>query len=340
MVPRVAVLAEGTMGTALAQLAASGGRPVTLWCRDAEVARSIAERRTNPRVAHAFGPAVGRPHAILPGGLLAEGLKATTDLGEAVAGAELVLVCAPSGIFDDVATALGDVVPPGALVLSATKGLHPRTRIRLSEVLRERTHGRNRVGALGGPNLTTDIMAGDLTALLVAAHSADDVAKAQASLATSRVRVYGTDDLVGAELVSCFKNVVAIGVAIAMGIGLAPNTLSWVLTMALAELRDVVVALGGRGETVNGLAGVADVFLTVLHPGSLNRRLGAELAAGRVLADILKELPELPEGVNAALAYRELTAGMPRRPPLTTWVCDAIHGDADPREIEQRLVSS
>jgi glycerol-3-phosphate dehydrogenase (NAD(P)+) len=319
----VAVLGEGSMGTTLAATVASRDRPCVLWCRSVEVANAIRERRRNPRhfPTHELPPA----------------LSATADIERAVGGATLVVVAVPSPLVRATAQSLARVFEPRQLVLSATKGLEAITLKRMSEVLGEELRT-GAVGAISGPNVTPDIMAGQLTAVVVASRDAAVIEAGARALSTPRLKVYGNPDLVGVEAAGVTKNAIAIAMGVATGLGWPANTRSFLLTRGLAEIRAIGLALGAEPGTFYGLAGIGDLFLTSTSPDSLNYRVGIELGQGRVLEAIVAGMPEEPEGVNStrgccALAAR---AGLPV--PIAARTLQILEGQASPASLEEVLM--
>jgi glycerol-3-phosphate dehydrogenase (NAD(P)+) len=289
--PAAAVLGDGTMATALAHVIASQGRPCTLWSTEEAVESAINGSHRHPR--------------FFPGVTLAQGLVATTNLEVALRDASLVIASVPSGSFEELARALGQFPTEGKLLLASTKGLAPGSNKRMSELLADYSP-RADVGAIGGANITPDIMTGQLTAIIVATPSKAGLELAESVLATPRMRVFGSEDLLSIELVSALKNVAAIATGIAIGLNLGFNTAGFVLTEALREVRALTKALGASTEAFHEGCGIGDLYLTCSHPGSLNRRVGVELGTGRKLAEILTMTQEVPEGINTLRAHLEL----------------------------------
>jgi glycerol-3-phosphate dehydrogenase (NAD(P)+) len=319
---RAAVLGEDSMGCALAHVIASPGRACTLWSSSSRTADVINQHHQHPR--------------LFPSTKLAPRLVATTSLVDAVRDVPLIIVSVPSARFREMAEALGDIVKPDQMLLSSTKGLEPHSLERMSELLGRYTRARD-VGAIGGANITPDIMAGKLTALLVASPSLSLRKAAQRALELPRVRIYGTDDLLGAELVSALKNVSAIASGIAMGLGLSLNTVALALTRSFAEIRRLCIALGASGEPLLDLCGIGDLFLSCTHGGSLNRRVGLELGAGRSLSEIARALDEAPEGINTVNAAVELARRHDVRMPIAKGV-QAIMGGSLPVAAFEELI--
>jgi glycerol-3-phosphate dehydrogenase (NAD(P)+) len=277
----VAVIGSGTMGTALAHVVARR-MPCVLWTPSPEVATAINERRRHP--VHFAGQ------------LLATSLRATTKLADASDAAELVIIAVGSGQLRTVATEVARVSRPGQAFVSATKGLEANTHLRMSQVLAE-VMGTDRVGAISGPNVTTEIMADKPTPIVVASHSRDVVELSLRALSAPPLYVHDSDDLVGVELAGALKNVVAIATGVGFGLGIGDNACSLLFARGLAEIQRLGAALGARPATFLGLAGLSDLFMTATcSTVSMNREFGVKLGAGHSASDILATLTERPEG--------------------------------------------
>ena len=311
------------MGTTLAATVASRDRRCVLWCRSAEVASAIQEHRRNPR------------H--FPTHELPQALSATADIELAVRGASLVVVAVPSPLVRATAQTFARVFEPRQMVLSATKGVESTSLKRMSQVLADEL-GTDAVGAISGPNVTPDIMAGQLTAVVVASRDPAVIDAGARALSTPRLKVYGNANLAGVEAAGVLKNAIAVAMGLATGLGWPANTRSFLFTRGLAEIRQVGMALGAEPATFYGLAGIGDLFLTSTSPDSLNYRVGIELGHGRSLEEIVAGMPEEPEGINStrgccALAAR---AGLPV--PIAARTLQIIEGLASPASLEEALV--
>lgn len=318
---RCAVVGDGSMGATLAHVMAAGGRPCTLWCRSPETAEAVnGDHRHPDRPRHALDPR----------------LRATASLADALDGAALVLVAVHSTAFARAAREVGARATPGQALFSATKGIeHPSLRL-MTDLLREAAPGCP-VGTIGGTNITGEIMAGQVSSLVVASPWDGARALAARALGAPHLVVVPTGDLYGVELVSVLKNVVSIAAAIGTGAGMGYNALGLVVARALAEIRGLVAALGADAGVLDGPAGIGDIFLTASSPQSLNRRLGMELGSGRRLDEIVAELPEVPEGIGAVRAVRPLA----QRAGLALPVCavtERILDGAEPPDALQRVL--
>jgi glycerol-3-phosphate dehydrogenase (NAD(P)+) len=325
---RVAVIGAGSWGTTVASMLA-GRAPTVLWAREPEVADALGAGRGNP--------------VFLPGVPLDPALRATTDLGEAVDGAGLVVVAVPTQHLRSVATELAarwGAVAAGAVVISLAKGIEQHTLRRPSEVLTELLGGQDpaRIGVLSGPNLAREIAAGQPAATVVAAADPDAARFAQRLLMHSRFRVYTSHDVVGCEIGGAVKNVIAIGAGIADGLGYGWNARAALITRGLAELARLGVALGGEPLTFLGLAGNGDLIATCSSDESRNRRVGVALGRGRPLAEILGEMRMVAEGVASAPAVLELAATCGVEMPISAEVAAVLRGERSPAGAVEALM--
>ena len=287
--PSVAVLGAGSWGTALAALIVRHGHTTTLWGRDADAIAAIDREHEN--------------HRYLPGIALPDGLRATTDLAAAVGAADMVLVVVPSHAFAQTLRALAPHRPAHAGVAWATKGFEPGSGRFLHEVADEVLGVDVPSAVVTGPSFAKEVAAGLPTALTV--HS-DDEAFAQAVadvLHGPAFRAYTGDDMLGAELGGAMKNVLAVATGVADGMGLGLNARAGLITRGLNEMLRLNAAIGGRAETLMGLAGLGDLVLTCTGDLSRNRRLGLALGRGQSLGEAVAEIGQVVESVQIGRAH-------------------------------------
>ena len=287
----VSVVGAGAWGTALAKLVAEAGEEVTLWCREPDVASSIRDHRVND----AFLPEVELPKT----------LEATTVLGDAVEGRELIVISVPSQFLRSVVEALAAHAGRDQRFVSATKGIEEGTLLRMSEVVAEALPFAPDVTVISGPSFAKEVSRGEPTAVVAASASEGSAAVVQERLATRAFRVYTNDDIVGVELGGALKNVVALAVGVAAGLGFGYNPKAALMARGLKEMERLAEAMGGKRETLSGLAGVGDLVLTCTGELSRNRSVGVALGQGQRLPDILGSMQQVAEGIattHAAVA--------------------------------------
>ena len=298
---RVAVVGAGSWGTAFARLLHERGHEVTLACRDAEQARTIAETGRNPKY--------------LPGATL-DGVAGTPLDGAPLREADLVVVAVPSRSFSEVVRLL----PADGPVLSLTKGLDPATGNRLSTLLGERP-----VAVLSGPNFAEEIGHGLPAAAVIASEDKELAEGLQREINSLIFRVYVNQDLVGVELAAAAKNVIALAAGGVDGLGLGDNAKSGIVTRGLAEMARLGEACGGRGETFAGLAGIGDLIVTCWSRHGRNRRAGELIARGVSPEDAAAEIGTV-EGLTTAPVLRDLSRRLNIELPITNAVCEILDG--------------
>lgn len=306
----VAVIGAGAWGTALAIHAARLGHGVTLWARDSDHARAMAEARVNARR--------------LPGYPFPKRLDVTADVG-ALAGARLAILAVPMQPLRQMLDALPPALPP---LLLACKGLEATTGLLPLEVLQQSRPGQP-AGILSGPNFAHEVAAGLPAASVVAASDAGLREEAQTLLSGGALRLYASEDALGVQLGGAAKNVLAIAAGVATGAGLGENARAALITRGLAELSRLVVGLGGRAETAAGLSGLGDLLLTATGPGSRNTSLGIALGRGEALAAILAGRSSVTEGVATAPALLARAAQAGVELPVCAAVAALLEGRLD-----------
>ena len=323
--PKVAVLGAGSWGTALAALIARHGHPTVLWGRDPAVASAIDGRHENPRY--------------LPGIALPAGLRATTSLPHALADAGLVLVVVPSHAFAETLRALAPLRPAGAGVAWATKGFEPGSGRFLHEVAAEVLGDGVPLAVVTGPSFAKEVAEGLPTALTVHSDDAGFCQQVADALHGPAFRAYTGNDMRGAELGGAMKNVLAVATGVADGMALGLNARAGLITRGLNEMLRLNIALGGRPETLMGLAGLGDLVLTCTGDLSRNRRLGLALGRGASIADAVREIGQVVESLQTADEVMRLANAHGIELPIAEGVRDVLHGAVTPAEGLARLMA-
>lgn len=322
---RVAVVGAGSWGTTLADLLCTKGDDVTLWAYEPEVAEEISRRHRND--------------LFLPDAPLAPALRATNDLGAALDGAAVVVSAVPSHAVRRVMERAAAGVRPDAVVVSATKGLEPGTRLRMSEVLGNLLPPGTAIVALSGPTFAREVYERQPTAAVVAAAGSEATARrAQEALSARHFRLYTNDDVIGVELAGALKNVVAIAAGILDGLGVGHNARAALITRGLVEIGRLGAALGARPSTFAGLAGMGDLLLTATGPLSRNRSLGVEVGQGRTLEQVRGRRLSVAEGVETARTALGLAAQAGVELPIAQEVVGVLFEGRSPREAIARLM--
>jgi glycerol-3-phosphate dehydrogenase (NAD(P)+) len=317
------VLGGGSWGTALAAHLVRCGHDVRLWMRDSRLAEALRLEASSP--------------AYLPGVRLPEGIGATSDLSLAAGDAEAVLVVIPSAFCREVYRRLPSLVPPGSLLVSATKGIETDSLSRMSEVAAAEAPGFP-LAVISGPSFALEVAREQPTAVVVASSQASAAEAFQHALSSRTFRAYASDDVVGVELAGALKNVIAIAAGIIDGLGYGSNTVAALVTRGLAEITRLAVALGGRADTLAGLAGLGDLVLTCTGGLSRNRSLGRSLGRGRSLQEALLETRMVAEGVRTTLAACALAARARIEMPIATQMRAVLYEGKPPRQAVDELM--
>lgn len=307
---KIAIIGAGSWGTALAIALTRSSRAheLALWGHSADVIETLQTRRVN--------------EVYLAGFELPANVEVTSSLAEAISGAQIVLGVIPSAHARNMYRAIRPLAAPGTIFVSATKGLEPDSHARISEVIAQEISADTpaRLAVLSGPSFAREVAAGDPTAVVLASADAQLAADVQEEFSGPRFRLYTNDDVIGTEIAGAVKNVIAIAAGICTGLDLGTNAVAAIVTRGLAEMTRLAVALGGRRETLSGLAGVGDLILTATGDLSRNRSVGIALGKGRELREILGSTRRVAEGVGSTAATLELARRAQIEMPITEQV--------------------
>jgi glycerol-3-phosphate dehydrogenase (NAD(P)+) len=326
----VAVLGAGSWGTALAALIARHGHRTVLWGRDAAAIETLNTTHANARY--------------LPGIALPSSLRATHDLADAMRGTDLVLVVVPSHAFAETLRALAPHRPSHAGVAWATKGFEPGSGRFLHEVAGDVLGNSGLaddvpLAVVTGPSFAKEVAQGLPTALTVHGDSPTFTQQVADVLHGPAFRAYTGDDMLGAELGGAMKNVLAVATGVADGMQLGLNARAGMITRGLNEMLRLNAAIGGKAETLMGLAGLGDLVLTCTGDLSRNRRLGLALGRGQQLADAVREIGQVVESIQTADEVMRQADRHGVELPISAAVQAVLHGDITPAEGLQRLLA-
>jgi len=323
---RVAVLGAGSWGTTFSKVVADAGADVMLWARRPELAEAIQVRRENPDY--------------LPGLRLPDRLRATSDAREALSGADLVVIAVPSQTLRDNLGRWQPSLPLDATYVSLMKGIELGTAKRMSEVIAEVAGvAGEQVAVVSGPNLAHEIAQEQPAATVVACTDHHRAVVVQRACRTAYLRPYTNTDVVGCELGGAIKNVIALAVGIAGGMGFGDNTRASLITRGLAEMARLGVSLGAEPGTFAGLAGLGDLVATCSSPLSRNRTFGERLGRGQRLAQVLDETRQIAEGVKTCRSVLDLGQRAEVDMPITAAVVRICHEGASASAIVRSMMA-
>ena len=323
---KICVIGAGAWGTALASVARRAGRETALWGRDQATVEAINSRNENPR----YLPGIGLP----------EGIAATTNMAEALAGAEAVLLVTPSRTLRDICTQMRPHLAKDVPIALCAKGIEAGTGYLLSEAASEMLPG-HQIGALSGPTFATETAMGHLTAATIAFQfsyadrldtASSPAARLALSLGSEFFRPYISDDLVGVEVSGAVKNVIAIACGMMTGAGFAENTRAALIVRGMDEMKTLADVFGGRRETVTGLAGAGDLTLTCSSQTSRNMSLGVQLGKGIAREQCFEGKAVVVEGEVNSISVMDLARRMNIHMPICESVYRILHQGADVKE--------
>ena len=319
----LAIIGGGSWGTALAIVLAPRFSRIALWVYESDLAARMDTGRIND--------------VYLPDCPLPANVAVTSDLAFALAGAEIVLSVMPShlarGLYQRMLPGLNE----NMLFVSATKGLENHTMLRTTEVIRD-VVGTSRVAVISGPSFAREVARFEPTAVVAAATEPGLAEAVQAAFSGPTFRVYTSSDPIGVEIGGSIKNVVAIGAGVLHGMGLGHNAMAALITRGLAEMTRLAVAMGGKAQTLAGLAGLGDLVLTCTGDLSRNRTVGIELARGRKLDEIVSSMKMVAEGIKTTDVAVDLAERYSVEMPIAAQMYRMLHAGVAPQEAIRRLM--
>jgi glycerol-3-phosphate dehydrogenase (NAD(P)+) len=322
----LAIIGGGSWGTALALVLAPRFARIRLWVYEPDLAARMAASREND--------------LYLPGFPLPPMVDVTNEIPKALDGASIILSVVPSHLVRVLYGRMLPYLDPAMLFVSATKGLENGTLLRISEVIAEAVSARfaPRVAVISGPTFAREVAAAQPSALVVASNDAEVARRVQSAFSGPTFRLYTSPDPAGVEIGGAVKNVVAIGAGVCDGLGLGHNALAALITRGLAEITRLAIAMGGRPQTLSGLAGLGDLVLTCTGDLSRNRRVGQELARGRKLDEIVNSMQMVAEGIKTTQATVDLAGRHQVEMPISSQMFEMLHFAVPPQLAIRRLM--
>ncbi len=324
---QVAVCGTGSWGTAFGSLLADNGAVVRMWGKFADEVADIQRDHRSTRY--------------LPELLLPETVTATTDPFEALDGADVAVLAVPAQTLRDNLTQWGSALAGNITVTSLIKGIELGTTKRMSEVITE--VGRvppERVCVVSGPNLAKEIARKEKAATVVASVSPESAEKVAEACATPYFRPYTSTDVIGCEVGGSVKNVIALAVGMAEGMGIGDNGKAAIMTRGLAEMQALGAALGADPDTLNGLAGVGDLVTTCMSSLSRNQSFGRKLGMGMSVDAVIADTSQTAEGVKSCGPILQLARGHHIAMPIVELVVAVVRDGRNPLEIASALISA
>jgi len=324
---KIAVFGAGTWGIALARLLAANGRDVTVWSAIPAELKSLSTTHRHPN---------------LPGMELPAAMHYTADIAEACTGRDILLFAVPSPFVRATAKKAAPHIPEGQLIVDVAKGVEDKTLMTMSEIIEDelaKAGRKARVVALSGPTHAEEV-ARDMPTAIVAASADEDAAKTvQKVFTTPTFRVYTNDDRRGTELGGAVKNVIALAVGIALGLGYGDNAKAALITRGNAELSRLGIAMGCKAETFAGLSGMGDLIVTCTSMHSRNLHAGMLIGRGKSVEEAKTEVGQVVEGINALPAAMQLMERYQVEMPIAKAVNAVVKGEISAKDMALALMT-
>ena len=324
---KIAVAGAGTWGTALGRILALKGTDVYIWSRFQKEADQLSLTRRHPN---------------LPGTVIPDSISFTSDISKTASGADYLIMAVPSVYTRETAKDFAPYVEDRTIMISAAKGIESTTLMMLTEVIGDelsREGKRNAVVALSGPTHAEEV-ARDLPTLIVCAcEDMDAAAKVQQLFDGTCIRPYINPDVCGVQICGALKNVEALAVGIARGLGYGDNTCAAMITRGMEEIRRLGLAMGCREKTFFGLAGIGDLIVTATSQHSRNNRAGFLIGQGKTVEESVSEIGMVVEGMNALPAAVALCEKYQMDMPLIGAVRAVVNDHADPSDVVKELMN-
>ncbi len=323
---RVAVMGAGSWGTAFSIVLADAGNDVAMWARREDLCATINDRRENSDY--------------LPGVELPRSIAATHDVEKAAHDADIVILATPSQTLRDNLVDWAPHLGEEAVLVSLMKGVELGTLKRMSEVIAEVTGaGSERIAVISGPNLAKEIARREPAASVVACEDEDVAARLRDLCHSPAFRPYSSADVIGCELGGAYKNVIALSVGMAVGLGFGDNTTASVITRGLAETARLATELGADPMTLMGLAGLGDLVATCSSPLSRNRTFGEKMGRGMTTDEITASTRQVAEGVKSCSSLLDLARRSGVYAPIVEHVHAVVEGEMTAAEMLRSLVN-
>lgn len=320
---KIAVIGSGSWGTALASLLGEKGYRVSLWSYEASVVAEIENTRVNMKYL---------PEVILP-----KTIVSSVSLSDVVSDAEIVISVVPVQYTRSTIEAAASLIPKGARMITASKGIENGTLLTVSQMLKKLTG--HEVAALSGPSFAREVVSGLPTAVTIAHEKEEEAEELQQIFNTEHFRVYTNNDVLGVELGGALKNVMAIAAGMSDGLSLGSNARAALITRGLAEIIRLGVAMGAQEKTFGGLSGIGDLVLTCTGPLSRNYTVGTRLGRGEKLKDIMESMSMVAEGISTSESAYQLAEKYGVEMPVVEQVYMTIHDNKPPAAVVRDLMS-
>lgn len=320
---KISVLGSGGWGTALAIILHNKGHNTFLWGATPEYVEHLKEKRENTKY--------------LKGIKIPPGLNITSNINDALDGADYLVAATPTPYIRNILEKLKDCYTAGTPIISVIKGIENDTLMMGSEIIKD-VLGDQPIASLLGPSHAEEVARNLPTTVVIASKDQELAKEVQSVFMTNRFRVYTNPDVIGVEIGATVKNVIAIAAGICDGLGFGNNSKSALITRGLAEVIRLGVAMGGQRNTFSGLTGIGDLITTCVSPYGRNRFVGEQIAKGKKLAQIIEEMEQFAEGILTTKSVHTLAHKYNVEMPITREVYKTLFEDKGPMDAVNDLM--
>lgn len=319
----ITLLGGGSWGTALSKLLSENGHNVTVWLRDENQCQTLRTERVNKKY--------------LPKVLIPENIIFTSDINEAVKGAEILLVVTPTQMIRGILKQIKDEYKTDKIIINASKGIEIGTMYLVSDIVKEETKNCT-FAVLSGPSHAEEVGLSMPTAITIACENKDVAEEIQDAFMSSYFRVYTNEDVIGAELGGALKNIIALGAGISDGIGYGDNAKAALINRGIVEIARLGIAMGADVHTFYGLSGIGDLIVTCTSKHSRNWNAGYLIGQGLTKDEAIKKIGMVVEGIPTTYAAYALSKKLNVDMPIVDAMYDVLENNADVKETVNKLM--
>jgi glycerol-3-phosphate dehydrogenase (NAD(P)+) len=321
---KVTVFGSGAWGTAIALLLYENGNDVSLWAKFTEEAKVLQSKRENP---------------LLGGVTIHKSIQITSDINEAVKNTQAAIIAVPSFAVRETVDALRGRLCENCLIICMSKGIEKDTSMLFTDIIRTSLGSKAKIASVSGPTHAEEVSRKIPSACVAAAEDIEVARLVQDILFCDYLRVYTSTDVIGVELSAALKNVIALSAGVCDGLGYGDNTMAMLMTRGLSEMARLCVAMGGKKETLAGLAGLGDLIVTCVSQHSRNRRAGVLIGQGKSAEQAMREVGAVVESYYASMAAYKLSQELGVDMPICAETYKVVHENKDPQVAMKELMS-
>lgn len=319
---KISVIGAGSWGTALACLLNDNQHNVTIWSIDKNEVEMLTTYREQKEK--------------LAGVKVADEIKITADLKEALTDKDIVVMAVPSIFVRSTAKKMAEVMSGSPIIVNVAKGIEEDTLMTLTDIIKEELP-EYQVAVLSGPSHAEEVGRKIPTTCVVGASDKETCEILQDVFMNQVFRVYTSSDVLGIELGGALKNVIALAAGINDGLGYGDNSKAALMTRGIAEISRLGVKMGAKMETFYGLSGIGDLIVTCSSKHSRNRNAGYYIGKGMSYEEAMKEVKMVVEGVYSAKAAYALSKKYDSPLPIIEQVNKVLFEQKAPTEAVTEL---